>query len=141
MNFKNTEKIFLGLLVVVALLSMAGITLLILQAESNELAIFELMAFSISVIAVFLAVFGAITNVSQRRAMEKISRDIKGTIGSLKELDAESVSIKRKLSQDYALAQDIAEALYEAGIMANETEKRKNLAGHIEKMIRKKSQR
>lgn len=138
MNTKIIRKVLIVLLVVVSVLSLIGMGVLVTQAQSASLAIFELLAFSISVIAVFLALLGAMTSMNQTKAMERISRNIREAINGLKDLDAESALIRKKLSQDYALAKDIAEALTEAGIMIDDSEKQKNLAGKIEKRIRKK---
>lgn len=137
MSPRKVQKALFALLVFVGFASLVGMVLLILQAESAELAFIELLVFSISVIAVFLAVLGAITSVNQTRVMDRIARNMRETIQNLKELDAESAFIRRKLNQDYALAKDIAEALSDAGIMVDDSEKRKHLAGNIEKKIRK----
>lgn len=137
MSSKKAEKILLALLIVVGISSLIGVTILIGQAKSIELAIFELLAFGISVIAVLLAVIGAITSVQQTRSMRKIAHDIKETIHGLQGLDADTESIKRKLQQDYSIAKDIAEALADAGIMVNDHKDRKNLAEHIEKKFKK----
>lgn len=139
MSPKKARKILSVLLICVGVMSLTGTILLIVQAESAQLALFELLVFSISVIAVFMAVFGVMISISQTRTMDRIARNMRETINGLKDLDAESTLIRRKINQDYELAKDIAVALSDAGIMTEDTEKRKNLAGHIEKEIRRKS--
>lgn len=141
MSPEKAEKVLISLLLFIGILTIAGITLLFAQASSARLAAFELMAFSISVIAVTLAILGSIANLHQIRTMKRIARDIKAAISSLKHLDADNESIKRKIHKDYEVARDIAEALSEAGIMSNDTEKRKNLAGKIQSKIQKNTKK
>lgn len=125
------------LLVVVLFAALVGMVLLLSQAQSMEMAIFELTAFTVSIIAVVLAVLGMITGMHQVQTVRQISKDIRGTLRELKELDRDNEVIKRKLNQDYALSQDIAEALAEAGIIEGD-DKRRMAARKIEHKIRKR---
>lgn len=137
MTSVKAERILYILLVIVGFAALIGVIFLLSQAESAELAIFELTAFSVSIVAVALAVLGSIASIHQTQEVRRIAKGIKEAVGELRELDRDNESIKRKLSQDYALSRDIAEALAEAGIIEDDA-KRRAVAGKIERKIRKK---
>lgn len=140
MSSPRAERILYALLVVVGVFALGGIVLLLIQAESYHLALFELTAFSVSVLAVMLAVLGSIASIHQTRAVRKIAKDIRGAVRELKDLDRDTESIKRKLRQEYALSRVIAQSLAEAGIIEDDS-KQQEVAGEIERKIRKKTTR
>lgn len=125
------------LLVLVLCAALVGVVFLLSYAESAHLAVFELTAFGISIVAVALAVLGSITSIHQTREVRKIARHIEKAIAGLGEIDRDNESIKRKINQDYALSRAIADALAEAGIIEDDA-KRHAVAGKIERNIRKK---
>lgn len=134
----RAEKILHALLVIIGFAALIGVIFLLSQAESAELAIFELTAFSVSVVAVTLAILGAIASIHQTRAMRRIARDMRAAIQDLKDINKGNESIKRKIGQDYALSRDVAEALTEAGIIEDD-ELRQKIAQRIERKVRKKT--
>ncbi|OYW85096.1 hypothetical protein B7Z17_02940 [Candidatus Saccharibacteria bacterium 32-49-10] len=138
MTSVRAEKILYALLVIIGFAALIGVIFLLSQAESAELAIFELTAFSVSVVAVALAVLGAIASIHQTRAMRRIARDMRAAIQDLKDINKDNESIKRKIGQDYALSRDVAEALTEAGIIEDD-ELRQKIAQRIERKVRKKT--
>lgn len=137
MTSTKAERVLYAMLVIIGFAAMVGVVFLLSQAESAELAIFELTAFSISIVAVALAVLGAITSIHQTRAMRKIARDMRSAIQDLRDIDKDNESIKRKISQDYALSRDVAEALAEAGIIEDDA-KRQKVAKNIERKVKRK---
>lgn len=124
MSSVKAEKVLYFLLVIIAVMALVGMALLLSQAQSTHMAIFELTAFSISIVAVILAVLGMITNIHQVRTVRRIARDIKGTLKEIKELDRDGEAIKRKINQDYAVSREIAEALTRAGIIKDDKPKK-----------------
>ena len=120
LNDVQTEKVLYVLLIIIIVAALAGMILLLSQVQSMRVAIFELTAFSISIVAVILAVLGMITNIHQVRTVRRIARDIRGTLREIKDLDRDGEAIKRKLNQDYAVSREIAEGLTKAGIIKDD---------------------
>lgn len=135
MTSPRAEKILYFLLVIVLCAAMVGAIFLLSYAESAHLAVFELTAFGVSIVAVALAVLGSIASIHQTREVRRIARHIEEAIAGLKEIDRDNESIKRKLGQDYALSQSIAEALAEAGVIDDDV-KRRAVASDIETKLR-----
>lgn len=137
MTAPRAEKVFRTLLIIIVFVALAGLVLLLSQARSTELALFEILAFGVSLTALTLATLGSINNLHQVQAMRKITRELHEAIDELKDIDKDNKTIKQKVSQDYELARDIAEALAEAGAIEDDDE-RHAVAGKIERKIRTK---
>ncbi len=130
----RAERIFYILLILITIVAFIGLFLLIMQAKTAELALFELLAFSISITAVILAILGAISNVHQARVTRRIVRDLHQAVEELHDINADNESIKRAIGRDYALAKDIAEALAEAGMLDDDA--RHQVARQVEHKVR-----
>lgn len=133
MTSPRAEKIFYALLVGIAVTAVIGMILLLLQTRSAELALFELVAFGVSITAVSLATIGAINNIRQTRALRLITREMREAITELRDIDKDNEAIRRRVNQDYALVKDIAEVLAESGLVDDEAERH---AVAIEKKVR-----
>ena len=133
MTSPRAEKFFYTLQVAIALTAVTGMILLLLQARSAELALFELVTFGVSITAVSLATLGAINNIRQTRALRLITREMREAITELRDIDKDNEAIRRRVNQDYVLVKDIAEALAESGLVGDEAERR---AAAIEKKAR-----
>ena len=118
MSSKRAEKIFQILLWATALGAIVGLALLITHATSVGLALFELITFTFSLVAVTLAILGSITGIQQSRTMSKISREMQNTLKELQVIDHDNELIKKKIQQDYKLAQEIADTLLDMGVDA-----------------------
>ena len=120
---------------VILVFALIGATLVVLQANSAELAVFELITFGVGIAALLLAVLGSVSASYQMRVTKRISREVHTAIDELKDIDKTNEAIRRRLNQDYELAKDIAEALQEAGIIDDE-EERHVVARSIERKVR-----
>ena len=99
---------------------------------------FEIMAFSVSVTAVTLAILGAISNIHQRRVMQRMAREMHEAITEIKDLHKDNEAIQRALEEDSnQFAKEIAEVLAEFGVITDAA-KRHTVAGNIEKRVRKR---
>lgn len=113
MSGKKAEKIFQILLWAIVISAVVGMALLIGQANPLDLALFEFITFSFSLIAVTLAILGSISSLRQSRTMEKISREMRNTLIELKEIDRDNELIIKKIQKDYELSRATAETLAE----------------------------
>lgn len=139
-SFKAERRLYF-LLNAIALIACAGMFLLIIQAQSFELALFELMAFSVSITAVTLAALGAINNIQQRRVMQRIAREVHEAIKELKGLHKDSEAIQHALQEDPTVfAKEIAEVLAETGLIHDDS-RRRAVAGDIEQKVRRRVKR
>lgn len=138
MRSAKVERRLYWLLDAVVLIGLAGVILVLFRAQSVELAVFEIMAFSVSVTAVTLAILGAISNIHQRRVMQRMAREMHEAIIEIKDLRKDNEVIQRALEEDSAqFAKEIAEVLAEFGVIADAA-KRHAVAGNIEKKVRKR---
>lgn len=133
-KLNKTERFLRALLVVVAVLSLAGVGIVFITTTTTEGALFELITFIISITAVTLAILSSINSIQQTRAISRIAREVHGSIATLDDIDKTNASIKRRVAKDYKLGQDIAEALAEAGLLPDENE-RHTVAKKIEQKI------
>ena len=140
MSPKSEKRLYL-LLDVIALIALAGMTLLIIRAQSLQLALFEMLAFSVSITAVTLGVLGAINNIRQRRVMQRMAKEMHEAIAEIKDLHKDNQQIQQTLHEDSAmLAKEIAEILAEAGVADNDTH-RHAIAKDIEQKVRSRTTR
>lgn len=137
MTAPRAEKVFRTLLIVIVFVALAGLVLLLSQARSTELALFEILAFGVSLTALTLATLGSINNLHQVQTMRTITRELHEAIAELKDINQDNETIKQTISKDYELGRDIAEALAEVGII-DDDDKRQAVAGTIERKIRAK---
>lgn len=141
MKSPKAEKRLYLLLDVIALIAFVGMILLIVQAQSIQLALFELLAFSVSITAVTLGALGAINNIHQRRVVQRIAKEVHEAIAELKDLHNDNKAIQHALEEDSALfAKEIAEVLAETGLIDDDT-KRHAVAGDIEQKVRTRVKR
>lgn len=126
------------IIAIILVIAMIGASLVVLHASSAGLALFELITFSVGIAALMLAVLGSVSSSYQMRVTQRISREVRTAIDELKDIDKTNESIRRRLNQDYELAKDIAEALHEAGVIEDESE-RHIVARTIEQKVRTRS--
>lgn len=138
MKTAKAEKQLYLLLDVIIFIGLAGLIILMMQAQSFELLAYEMMAFSVSVTAVTLAALGAINNIQQRRVMQKIAKETHEAIAELKDLHKDNAEILRALQEDPSLVvHEIAEVLAEMNVEHDDT-KRHAMAGNIEQKVRRR---
>lgn len=133
----KAEKILYVILNVTIAAAIVGVGLLLWTSESTEIAVFEILAFSVSVSALTLAVLSGISSIRQMRMMQKVSREVHAALAEIREVNLDNETIKDKLSQEYAVTQSIIDALNDSGIGDSEAD-RETIAGHIEKTLRTK---
>ena len=123
---------------IVALVVFSSAVLLIIQSQiSQSVYMTEALAFGVSVAALALAVLAGLHNSTEARALKRVSLDLKNAISELHEINTDNESIKRRLEKDYALDQQIAEALSELQIGDDDTH-RGALAKQIHKKLKKR---
>ncbi len=137
MTSRGSEKFFYALLIFIAVAACVGMILVVSHAQTAELALYELLAFSVSITAVTLAALGAITNIHQTRIMRRVAAEMREAIDELRDIDADNEQIKQAVGHDYEMVKDIAEALAEAGMLDDDDE-RHRVARHIEHTVRTK---
>lgn len=140
MESSKAERVFYVLLVLIVLAGASGLLILISQTQSRELAIFELLAFIISITAVALTVLGAISNVHQARISSHIASELRQAMKELHGIDKDNSLIKRRINQEYELAKDIAEALKEVGLIDSDDD-RHAVAKNVERKVRARIQK
>ena len=136
MTTTRTERILRGLLSGVIVIAVIGAGLLIWNADSTELALFELLAFSVSIAALVLATLGAISNLHQVQTVRTISREMRSTLQELRDINQDTDTIKQKIAQDYALSKDIIEVLRDAKV-GDDDAGRRLIADKIEHTVRR----
>ncbi|GEM_PF-5707198 len=123
---------------IILVIALTGATLAVIHASSTGLVLFELIAFSVGIAALLLAVLGSVSASYQMRMVQRISREVHAAINELKDIDKTNEAIHRRINQDYELAKDIAEALHEAGVIDDETGRRV-VTRNIEHKIRSRT--
>lgn len=136
MTTTRTERVLRGLLSGVIVIAVIGAGLLIWNADSTELALFELLAFSVSIAALVLATLGAISNLHQVQTIRTISREMRSTLQELRDINQDTDTIKQKIAQDYALSKDIIEVLRDAKV-GDDDAGRQRIADKIEHTVRR----
>lgn len=112
----KTEKVLWILLYAVIFVAIIGASILVWQGSTSELAIFELLAFSVSITALVLATLSAINNVQQMRTTRSLLKEMRAAIRELQALNHENEMIKRKVYEGYNQSKGIVHALEEAGL-------------------------
>lgn len=135
MTSRGSEKFFYALLIFIAAAACVGMILLISHAQTAELALYELLAFTVSITAVTLAALGAISNIHQTRIMRRLATEMREAISELRDIDADNEQIKQAVGHDVEMVKDIADALAEAGMLDDDDE-RHRVARHIERKVR-----
>lgn len=110
----NTSKaVTIGLIVVIVV----GFALLI-SRHFFQLSgiVFEIFTYTLSVIALILAIISVANSVRQARIMNRMVREIHAAITELKEVTDSNEQIEAKLREEYHMNKVITDVLSEHGI-------------------------
>lgn len=137
---RRAEQLLHVLLYVIVVLAIIGVILVFIHSTSTGLAVFEVIAFSVGVSALTLAVLGSITSLRQLRIMQKLSREMHAALAEIREVNLDGEAIKETLARDYETTQSIVKALHSSGVGESDAA-RQTIATTIRESLHKQTKR
>lgn len=130
----NNAKTLIFLLVAVILLGLALI--ISRQFFSYSGLVFDVLTYSLSILALVLAVLSVVNSIRQNRAMNRMVHDVHAAIAELKEITVSNEKIERELSDEYRMNKVITDVLSEYGVGNNER-MRTSIAHRVSRRLKK----
>lgn len=131
------QNVTRNLVIAFAVVALIGLAL-IFARQSFEYSViaYDVLIYTISIVALVLAVLSLVNSFRQARVMKRMVRDVHKAVEQLEDVSNANERIRRKLGEEYKVNQAIADVLAGYGLGDNE-EMRTQIAKKVSRRIKK----